>query len=112
MSTILPAVRDLIPTWRYRRLEDGTWAYTVDPAAWWALVDASASERAGETIVMERPAQTNCANEPAYPGHDTVVFALSAPDMTAHLATERCTEECPHLIAECGEFVMERGADD
>jgi hypothetical protein len=56
MSALLPAVRDLIPTWRYRRLEDGTWAYTVDPAAWWALVDASASERTRETIVMERGA--------------------------------------------------------
>jgi hypothetical protein len=54
MSTLLPAVRDLIPTWRPRRLEDGTWAYTVDRRAWWALVDASASERTRETVVMER----------------------------------------------------------
>lgn len=53
-----------------------------------------------------RDAPTNCQNEPAYPDHDTVVFCLSAPDMTAHLRSAHCKTEHPHLITECREFQM------
>jgi hypothetical protein len=32
------------------------------------------------------------------------VFCLRSPDWVCHRATTRCRFECPHLIAECGEF--------
>ena len=53
---------------------------------------------------MNRPKQTDCRYEPGYPEHTTVVFVLSAPDMTAHSITDRCRIEQPHLIHDCGEF--------
>lgn len=52
----------------------------------------------------ERPAPRNCQQEPPYPGLDTVVFSLRAPDLVAHLAREDCPIETPHPIAECGAF--------
>lgn len=52
--------------------------------------------------VTERPRQTNCKNEPPYPDHETVVFCLSAPDMTAHLPNDLCSREHPHDISGCG----------
>jgi hypothetical protein len=55
-------------------------------------------------ILMERRKQTDCKNEPGYPGIDTVVFSMSAPDLTAHFKTIRCSIECPHFISECGEW--------
>ena len=54
---------------------------------------------------LSRPKQTNCQQEPSYPDHETVVFAMIAPDMTCHLPSSRCTIQEPHLIRECGEFV-------
>lgn len=46
----------------------------------------------------------NLHNEEPWPLHHTVVFALSAPDMTAHKASELCPIEHPHAISECGEY--------
>lgn len=57
-----------------------------------------------EPVRPERMKQTDCRYEPNYPDHETVVFAMSAPDMTAHGVTKRCSTEEPHLIADCGEF--------
>lgn len=34
-----------------------------------------------ELELAERPKQTNCQNEPHYPGHETVVFAFRYPDV-------------------------------
>lgn len=51
-----------------------------------------------------RPMQTNCQNEPAYPGVDTVVFSIRDPEQTVHNLTERCGIEHPHAIKYCGEF--------
>lgn len=53
---------------------------------------------------MLRPKQTNCQVEPAYPGLDTVVFALSNPYYTCHAQSSLCEKEYPHLISQCGEF--------
>jgi hypothetical protein len=47
----------------------------------------------------------NAQHEPAYPGADTVVLSIRAPNMVAHSTSERCGLEVPHLISECGEFV-------
>lgn len=47
---------------------------------------------------------TNLQAEPGYPGIQTVVFSIRSPNMTAHISSERCLIECPHLISECGEF--------
>ena len=46
----------------------------------------------------------NCQQEPAYPNHETVVFCLCAPDMTAHNTAAECQIEHPHQISECGLF--------
>ena len=53
-----------------------------------------------------RPRQTNCEQEPAYPGMPTVVWSFRFPDhdLTVHLATDRCALEYPHPIAECAEW--------
>lgn len=52
-----------------------------------------------------RPPQTDCQHEPPYPGAETVVFSIRAPDHTCHLPSERCQVQEPHLIADCSEFV-------
>lgn len=50
-----------------------------------------------------RPRQTNCQNEPPYLGHDTVLFLLYAPDITAHSANHPdCEIEIVHNVTECG----------
>lgn len=59
-----------------------------------------------KVTLEQRPKQINCQNEPAYPEHETVVFSISAPDMTAHLKTDLCSIECPHPITECGIWVV------
>lgn len=56
---------------------------------------------------MNRPTPKNLDCEPPYPDHDTVLISIRFPEMTAHLSTERCPHEHPHLIAECGEFVLD-----
>jgi hypothetical protein len=53
---------------------------------------------------VNRPAQTNCRNEPSYPDHVTCIMVLSAPALTAHRATELCPIECPHSVTLCGEW--------
>ena len=52
-----------------------------------------------------RPKQTDCQIEPSYPDHDTVLMSFRDPEWVAHLATDRCSTECPHLMIDCGEFV-------
>lgn len=52
----------------------------------------------------ERREPRNLRAEPPYPNHETVVFALRAPEWTAHLATDLCSKEHPHITAECGEW--------
>jgi hypothetical protein len=54
----------------------------------------------------ERPVQRDCRNEPAYPGMDTVVFLMWAPDypLTVHAKTELCQMDYPHEIEKCGEW--------
>lgn len=52
----------------------------------------------------QRQAPSNCQNEPPYPHDATVVFALSAPDMTCHMASDRCSLDYPHYILDCKEF--------
>ena len=56
---------------------------------------------------MERPRQVNCQNEPPYPEHETVVFALGYPEWTAHQESVRCVKGYPHRADECGEFEEE-----
>ena len=46
----------------------------------------------------------NLTAEPPYDGLTTCLFSIRAPELTAHGITERCQIECPHLIAECGEW--------
>ena len=43
-------------------------------------------------------------HEPPYEGLNTVLFSIRYPDMTAHLATDRCPLEYPHEISVCGEW--------
>ncbi len=50
---------------------------------------------------LMRGPQWNCQQEPAYYGHETVVFCLRAPDMCAHLKSPVCPIEEPHAIADC-----------
>lgn len=57
---------------------------------------------------MNRPKQTNCQQEPPYPGTFTVVFCLEDPDMVCHFPNV-CRIECPHLISECVEFEQNGG---
>lgn len=45
----------------------------------------------------------NAQNEPPY----SVVFAMTAPGMTAHLPTTLCSIESPHAIAECREWTSD-----
>lgn len=54
--------------------------------------------------MTQRPKQTNCRNEPAYPDHETVVMSMKNPNLTAHLPSKRCDVQCPHPIIYCGEF--------
>ena len=54
-----------------------------------------------------RPRQTNCQVEPPYPMHDTVIFALIAPEMTLHRGDEECQIEGPHKINECGKWAAD-----
>lgn len=56
-----------------------------------------------QATFLARPRQTNCQQEPAYPGHETVVCALRAPELLCHLATPQCPIEGPHRWDECGE---------
>ena len=56
--------------------------------------------------MSERPRQTNCQQEPSYPDHETVVFSIRFPDLTAHSKSSRCPIEEPHLISECGEVAL------
>jgi hypothetical protein len=51
---------------------------------------------------MNRPRQTNCQQEPAYPGADTVVFSIRDPMMTVHRKRDDCPIEEPHSIVDCG----------
>ena len=53
---------------------------------------------------FERPAQTNCQQEPPFLGDPTVVFSMSYPGMTAHRPTALCSIQEPHAIAECKEW--------
>lgn len=46
----------------------------------------------------------NAQIEPPYPGDPTVVFAMSAPNMTAHLPTKLCPIADPHETANCREW--------
>ena len=55
-------------------------------------------------ILKKRETPTNLSHEPDYPGLETVLFCISAPDMTAHPRHKDCEIECPHLISECGMF--------
>lgn len=59
---------------------------------------------------VTRPRQTDCQVEPSYPGMNTVIFALIAPDMTCHAAMHTCPIEGPHMIHECGEWPKSKGA--
>ena len=54
-----------------------------------------------------RPEQRDCRQEPSYPDHATVVFALRWPDLTCHDSSARCQTQEPHLVAECGEYAPE-----
>ena len=54
--------------------------------------------------MTDRPKQTDCCNEPPYPGLDTVVFCIRDPDWACHGILPYCSIEYPHLISECGEF--------
>jgi hypothetical protein len=54
--------------------------------------------------VTDRPRQTDCQIEPAYPDHDTVLWSFRFPEFVAHRPSKRCCKECPHLMAECKEF--------
>lgn len=60
--------------------------------------------------MFERPRQTNCQQEPPYPGHATAVFFIRFPDLTSHYARSECPVEGPHLIAECSWFSPTDGA--
>lgn len=40
---------------------------------------------------------------------ETVITSLRDPGQTAHRASERCEQEAPHSIAECGEFAAPLG---
>ena len=70
-----------------------------------------AAERPDAELLMRRPIQTNCQQEPHYPGADTVACSLRYPELTAHHASDRCPIEAPHLIADCGEFAGGRLMD-
>lgn len=63
-----------------------------------------ARQKAGVDAPVDRPKQTDCRYEPAFPAHETVVFAMSAPNLCIHLASRRCSIEEPHLISNCLEF--------
>lgn len=54
--------------------------------------------------MIERPRQTCCQIEPAYPGLETVVYSIRFPHLTAHRPTERCPIEGPHEVNDCGEW--------
>jgi hypothetical protein len=55
--------------------------------------------------MTQRPAQTDCRYEPSYPDHHTVCFIQHGlSDMIMHNKSDRCKNEYPHTIAECGEF--------
>ena len=58
-------------------------------------------------MIAERPTQTNCQQEPRYPGAETVVCSIRYPHLTSHLAHAECPIEGPHTIAECGRFASE-----
>ncbi len=53
---------------------------------------------------VTRGAPQNCRVEPPFPGLQTVVSTLSAPDLVAHGRSRRCPVEEPHPISTCGEF--------
>lgn len=57
--------------------------------------------------VKQRPRLTDCRYEPGYSEHETVMFSMGAPDLVCHRASARCGVECPHGIAECGEFLVD-----
>lgn len=56
------------------------------------------------SAACDRPCQTNCQQEPAYPGDPTVVFAMLDPGTTAHRPSKLCAIQVPHAIAECREW--------
>lgn len=41
-------------------------------------------------MMTERPKQTNCQQEPAYPDHETVVFSIRFPDYYLHESDNGC----------------------
>jgi hypothetical protein len=63
-------------------------------------------ERALRPRVPRRPRQRDCQFEPAYPGEETVVFALGDPDKVVHGFMGRCVVTWPHPISGCAEFKM------
>ena len=54
--------------------------------------------------MSERPRQTNCQQEPHYPGLHTAVLSIRYPDLTVHTPSKRCPIHEPHAIADCGDF--------
>jgi len=54
--------------------------------------------------IRVQPRQTNCQQEPTYPGSETVVFAMVAPGMTVHGESQHCGINEPHAISVCGEW--------
>lgn len=54
---------------------------------------------------VKRDVPINLQSKPTYPGLNCVVFSIRYPDWTAHIATERCPIEYPHLISKCAEFI-------
>lgn len=54
--------------------------------------------------MIDRPHQTNCQQEPSYPGLTTAVFSIRFPELTVHRTTSMCPIEAPHPISECGEW--------
>lgn len=69
---------------------------------------ASPAKKVGPIEEMQmrnlRPAPSDCRQEPPYPGLETVLFSIRAPEMTGHQPTDRCSREEPHAITECGEW--------
>jgi hypothetical protein len=61
-------------------------------------------DRIAMEAITRRPRQTNCQQEPPYPGDPTVIFSMRYPGLTAHNPTKLCAIEEPHAIAECGEW--------